>query len=257
MKIYICSHKKFEKKFPMNYQIIYVGSKNFSAENGITDDIGDEIADKNEFYSELTALYWIWKNSNEDIVGLCHYRRFFKGKWGNLIEEPAINRMLSKADLIVPPKMWQFESVIDHFSKFHNKEDFKLTKRILHERYPEYDEAFIKIERQHWFYPLNMFVCRKNVIDQYCEWLFPLLFQIEEEVDLSKYDGYQKRLLGFLSERLFNVWIEKNQMKCREVNVCWIEKSLFERILDTMIQRGIMLKNGYLGLISKKTTHHL
>jgi hypothetical protein len=46
-------------------------------ENYIGDDTGDSISDKNEYYSELTGLYWVWKNTKQDIVGSCHYRRYF------------------------------------------------------------------------------------------------------------------------------------------------------------------------------------
>ena len=44
------------------------------------DDVGDNISRKNSYYSELTALYWIWKNNPAAYKGLVHYRRFFGTK---------------------------------------------------------------------------------------------------------------------------------------------------------------------------------
>ena len=43
-----------------------------------SDETGDCISPRNKHYSELTGWYWIWKNVFDvDILGLCHYRRYF------------------------------------------------------------------------------------------------------------------------------------------------------------------------------------
>ncbi|SQB29178.1 Uncharacterised protein [Citrobacter koseri] len=57
----------------------------------------------------------------------------------------------------------------------------------------------------------NMFVGKADVVNQYCQWLFPLLDEVNKQIDFSGYDSYQKRILGFMAERLFNVWIEHNK----------------------------------------------
>lgn len=42
--------------------------------------IGDDqggISVKNPFFCELTVMYWALKNCSAEVVGFCHYRRYF------------------------------------------------------------------------------------------------------------------------------------------------------------------------------------
>ena len=73
-------------------------------------------------------------------------------------------------------------------------------------------------------YIYNMFAMKKSLFDEYCAWLFDILFTLENRIDISDYDIYNARIFGFLSERLFNIWIEKKQLKIKEVNVVFLEK---------------------------------
>lgn len=41
------------------------------------DNTGDNISLKKEHFSELSVMYWAWKNVDADYYGLCHYRRYF------------------------------------------------------------------------------------------------------------------------------------------------------------------------------------
>ena len=52
----------------------------------------------------------------------------------------------------------------------------------------------------------NMFISTKKEMDLYCEWVFAVLFELERRIDISSYNDTQKRIFGYISERLFNVY---------------------------------------------------
>ena len=71
---------------------------------------------------------------------------------------------------------------------------------------------------------LNMFVMKKTLFDEYCSWMFNILFKLEKRIDISGYNQYEARVFGFISERLFNVWLENQQLKVKEMPVINLEK---------------------------------
>ena len=80
LDIFVCSHKQFKSPFAnVIYKTLSLGNNTeLYGDNIYRDDSGDNISDMNGFYSELTGIYWIWKNYNiKDYVGICHYRRYF------------------------------------------------------------------------------------------------------------------------------------------------------------------------------------
>ena len=73
-----------------------------------------------------------------------------------------------------------------------------------------------------------MLVAKKEVFDAYAEWLFDILFEVEKRIqkDVEKRDTYQKRVYGFLSERLMTIYIDLHpELKVKEVPVIFIEEN--------------------------------
>ena len=64
---------------------------------------------------------------------------------------------------------------------------------------------------------------KKNLFDTYCAWLFAILSELEKRIDLTGRSVYEKRVFGFLAERLFNVWLEKQHIRKHELNVIFLE----------------------------------
>lgn len=220
--IYIATHKQYEFPMDKGYQPIHVGKKNSVSDLGanvIGDDSGDSISELNSSYCELTALYWIWKNSQADIVGLVHYRRYFAYERnmlslnGKYIAASA-DFDFSKYDIVLAKKRnYYITNIKNHYRQAHSENDLNVLRNILATRNPEYLDAFDSVMNGKELSLYNMFVSKRYIINDYCTWLFPLLDDVNKEIDFSDYDAYQKRILGFMAERLFNVWIEYNKNK--------------------------------------------
>lgn len=200
-------------------------------EGFLSDDVGINISEKNKNYCELTGLYWIWKNSDFEYVGLIHYRRLFlnhrtPGRLTPVIKYiPLEHRLLTAntvikilrvKDIILPLKIAFAYSVKEEYERAHYKKDLELARQGIKHLAPDYLETFDKVMNRKYLHPYNMFVAKKALIDRYCEWLFSILEYIESKIDMGGYDQYQRRVYGFLAERLFNVWIEKNKLTVAE-----------------------------------------
>ena len=215
-KLFVVTHKEVDN-IPSDRVCIGVGTNNNLKCASVFDSSGKNISDKNKNYCELTALYWIWKNDDSQYVGLEHYRRFFCSK--NLLKAKPLSRnriekLLQKYEVIIPRKSRTKPTVYDFYANSHCKRDLDICAEIINRDFPEYSEACAKVFNSNKSSMFNMFVMSKNLMDEYCEWLFKLLFLAEKEVDLSDKDDYQKRVFGFLSERLFNVWLNYKNLKC-------------------------------------------
>lgn len=229
LKIYVISHKTF--CMPMEdplYQPLIVGQNEVENSDGcLFDHTGDHISEKNGRYNELTGMYWVWKNVQEDVVGICHYRRYFvtpAGKLKNLLigrqdcflDERHISKMLKQSDIIVHNKTFFRENNRIQFSKGVNPVYWEFIEREMRFMYPSYHSALRTVAGRRYAHLLNMLITKKEVYDQYCEWLFPLLFRIENQLKSSGRVKNMNRSMGMIGERLLDVWLFQNRLKLKE-----------------------------------------
>lgn len=258
-RIYCITHKKFEKPEDDMYRPLHVG-RAISDDLGYQgDDKGDNISEKNKSYCELTGIYWLWKNVKCDIIGICHYRRYFVRDEGFITKE-YIEDILNnqKYDVIVPTSgETSGKTIKEQYAEHHYIKDFEKCEEVLKRMYPQYSDAFDLTASCGLFTLGNMIITHKSTFDKYCEWLFPLLYEIEEETDISSYDEFQKRLYGYLAERLFRVWLMGNALKVREEKVRMIDVSKMEsaqKVVDLQKQCLELVLKQYL-MLCKEAFH--
>lgn len=229
MSVYVVSHKEINFKLPTGYKKIYVGknsSKLAQEQEALIDSTGQEISDKNSKYSELTAQYWIWKNSKDSIKGLVHYRRLLRnGKSFMPVSFEDIENILQKDDVIVSQKVYVRNSVQRDYEDHHYKKDLDAVKDIIEELYPQYINSYNKVMAAKSYHSLNILVTSSEIFDAYSEWLFSVLFELESRINTDNYSSYQGRIYGFISERLLDVWLLHNEKNIVELPILFRESN--------------------------------
>lgn len=236
IKIIVAAHKRYEMPEDNMYVPIQVGAEGKEKiEEYTQDNIGENISSRNPYFCELTGLYWAWKNLDADYIGLSHYRRHFslskklpkdiEGRVKEALSYNDANNILEKTDIILPKlRKYYIENLYNHYKHTMYIEPLDETRKILEEKYPEYLEEFDKLHKRTSAHMFNMFIMKKEHLNNYCTWLFDILFELEKRIDFTKYDVFHSRFFGRVSELLLDVWINTNKLTYEEVRVIDIEK---------------------------------
>lgn len=233
IKIIVATHKKYWMPQSDCYLPLHVGKANSPKDIGfIGDNTGDNISQKNATFCELTGVYWMWKNIDADYLGIVHYRRHFVkhltiGKHAKrkvILNKDEFLNILQNTDIILPKKRhYYIETNRQQYEHAHNPNDISILEQILQEQHASYLPAFNYIMSKTSGHRFNMFVMKKSAFDKYCTWLFDILFELEQRIDISNYNEYNSRVFGFIGERLLDVWIEANKIKYTEQKVLFME----------------------------------
>ncbi len=219
VKIIIATTKKYRMPEDPIYMPVQVGAalKKSGIDGYTPDDTGDNISDRNASYCELTGLYWAWKNLDDDYLGLVHYRRYFASPDARVEDDPfnrivggeEVRRLLETHSLILPNKRkYYIESLGSHYAHTHYREQLDDTLSIIMKKCPEYKDSFDRVMGQTSGYMFNMMIMRRDLLDNYCNWLFDILGDLEEMRKDHNLDSYQGRYIGRVGEIIFNVWLD-------------------------------------------------
>lgn len=215
------------------------------SQNFILDDEGDNISDLNHSFADLTGVYWMWKNAPEEWLAISHYRRFW-------IEDRVAELDLNpKTIYMAQPQIWpstQYNFNMPNEQIFHLKNEkynciwkhyvdahgsygveklFELSMRegsiLKHDHVSMLNHAIT-------MYPYNMFFAHRDLFNKVCEIHFDILLKIYDESKeyIKTLDDYQRRLIGFLGERLMTIlFINKkyyfgDDIETRVVEMLWV-----------------------------------
>ncbi|MBQ9463892.1 MAG: DUF4422 domain-containing protein [Lachnospiraceae bacterium] len=195
----------------------------------VFDNDGENISAENPTYSEFTALYWMWKHAEEEIVGEAHYRRFFvkmstpEYLLAAFVRDPAarerlaLRRAVRRADIarvfekgyncILPRKTGRFPAgLYNQYAHCGDPYLLDASREIVAERFPAYLRTFDRVMKSEDYYLKCIFIMPRELFREYMNWMFTVFGALAE-----RFGMHGERELAFLGERLMNVWMEQAQ----------------------------------------------
>lgn len=180
----------------------------------LMDNTGEHISNRNGNYCELTALYWVWKNKmgaggsadgeKGQYYGLCQYRRGFE-----FTEDDLLRLADNDVDAVLPYPLPYEPDINAHHERYIKEMEWKAALQALGELQPEYAMVLPEILKQQYLYNYNLIMAKKSVLQEYCEWLFPILFRTEE-LSIPKGSLRNDRYIGYLGETFETLYFMKN-----------------------------------------------
>lgn len=216
IKILVAQHKEAEVFHNEVYIPIHVGKALSKTELGILcDDTGDNISHLNPYFCELTAQYWAWKNMHDvEYIGLCHYRRYFQTEF--TMEN--VEQLMDGADIVLAKSIFFSENLYSNLSRDLVPEDILAFFLYMKGRFQNDQDVINFLINCNHFNPCNMFVCKKSLFDEFCQWQFSILFDLFEILPKSPYVREQ-RLMGYLAELLLPMYCITKGLKVKEIPV--------------------------------------
>lgn len=189
------------------------------------------ISNKNKAYCELSPLYSVWKNDfNYKMIGLGHYRRllnfdpkvnqqyYFEQKFEDRksVSEYLSRHMPVSEKVFYTSTPFNVGSILAQFTIFHPQllDLFKHSFSVFNKQNSNSPSAENFFRNSGQLHTCNMFYGSRDLVDQWCNQIFNLLFELEKDVP-SDLDGYQSRWAGFFAERYLSFFISQISDKAK------------------------------------------
>jgi hypothetical protein len=231
--IAVATHKPYRMPVDSVYLPLHVGAA-LHPEVLVSmagDNTGDNISAKNNYYSELTGLYWLWQNNHSAYKGLVHYRRllgfadiskriFQRDQYKKIANGGEFERLLKGCDIILAKRRnYYIETVYSHYSHTFESKHLDLCREVMKENASQYVAAWDRSMAARGAHMFNMFVMKRSKFNDYCEFVFSILEEMEKRLSPSQYDAFDARYLGRVSELLMDPWLETNGYSYKELPV--------------------------------------
>lgn len=196
----------------------------------LKDNTGDNISDKNFYYSETTGTYWIWKNAPKTkYIGQCQYRRRLQ-----FDESFNFDTIFNGHKIICNTPMILGLSLKKQMEKCHPYINIDVFESVFNEAQPLYSNAFNEIfNKSNVLFFSSSYILPYSEYCRYCNFLFSILDAYAIRMNFFNRDvlkGYVSNKLnyyqtiglrskpieyhmligGFLQERIFSVWVLSN-----------------------------------------------
>lgn len=227
-------------------------------ENLIGDDTGENISELNRYFSEISVLYWMWKNSGHlgenDFIGLNHYRRLFA--WSNLEEiagprsyihhlsDNALSKfchrrdledMLVSHDVLAPMPYHIREPLHMAYKRGHDFSDFQFMLDVVARDYPQYRIFAEEYMNESDCFFANIAVMRKKIFQEYCGFMFGVLDKLLANIRERKILEKKPRMFGYIAEALTGIFLyakwKGTDLRFRFLPVLYPQNTIFQNEL--------------------------
>ncbi|MCR4746129.1 MAG: DUF4422 domain-containing protein [Lachnospiraceae bacterium] len=181
----------------------------------IRDDKGKNISSKNRMYCEMSAVYWVWKNTDHDWIGIEHYRR-------HLLVKPEM--LTDDIDVIMPLPYICYPNEMAQFLRFTSENVKDALFRALKSLHPEKFEDYKKILYGKYQYTYNLVCAKKHVFDDYCRWFFEITEYMEKEYSEELPELIETRAFSYVAEVLTNLYFIYHQ---KDLRIRHVEKAIY------------------------------
>lgn len=167
----------------------------------LNDNTGDNISAKNKQYCEMTATYWVWKNTRHAWKGIEHYRR-------HLLVTPSL--LTKDTDVILPLPYVCYPHTMAQFGRFVGEDVVRALHHSLQMLHPREYDGYKSILYGKYQYTYNLLCAREQVFNDYCAWFFRITAYMEK-LGATVPALSETRALSYVAEVLTNLYFMSRQ----------------------------------------------